>query len=56
MSAIVLHPAYFGSILQFAHLAQAEKVIFEKWQAAGGAGVAVAMKSCLSRVVLSSRL
>ncbi|GGZ61995.1 WbqC family protein [Mesonia mobilis] len=29
MSAIVLHPAYFGSILQFAHLAQAEKVIFE---------------------------
>ena len=29
MNAIVFYPAYFGSILQFAHLAQAEKVIFE---------------------------
>lgn len=29
MSNVVIHPAYFGSILQFSVLAKAEKVIFE---------------------------
>jgi hypothetical protein len=29
MNSILLHPAYFGSILQFSHIAQAENLVFE---------------------------
>lgn len=29
MNSILIHPAYFGSILQFCHIAQAEELVFE---------------------------
>lgn len=29
MNSILIHPAYFGSILQFCHIVQAEELIFE---------------------------
>ncbi|MAN29095.1 WbqC family protein [Mesonia oceanica] len=29
MNSILIHPAYFGSILQFCHISQAEELVFE---------------------------